>query len=274
MDNRTGMPLPFTFGRASSATLFDSNKDMQLVGNDIPRIDFGNYSDSVKLLIEKESTNLVLDNTNILSGYSKSPSTQLESFNWDGVINSPMAANIPYVTSGSTPYFYNSINQIQDILYTYSTFCSVNDSYPIIKADGYADITVNGGFSSLNQESITVGSAPNISYRDNIGRYYSIKRATSSQTQINGIAKSLNSLTDDLYCGGSQIEEGDTMTSYIPTSGSQVTRSADILSISLDNASTVYLKTTKQDTNLNKPSGLWNIHEDLNNEGIEVLAIM
>lgn len=272
MDNITGDLVPFNFSRSSSATLFDKDKNLELVGNNIPRIDYGNYMEGVKLLVEKESTNLVMDNTNILTGFVKDSEVIIEPFDWGNVINSSKAANIPYLTTGNTPYFYNIINQIQNMIYTYSVFCKTYYKYPIINASGYIR-SDDGGFSSLNQTSISTGSAPNIQYRNDTGRFYSIKKANTSSSQFNGIAKSINSLGNSLYVGGAQIEKGDIMTSYIPTEGSPVTRSADLLSINIDKASTVYLKTTRQEATFQKDAGIWNIHEDLNNEGIEALAI-
>ncbi|NDW10436.1 hypothetical protein, partial [Dysgonomonas sp. 520] len=62
-------------------------------------------------------------------------------------------------------------------------------------------------------------------------------------------------------------------TSYIPTSGSTATRSADLLAYTLPNDCEVYLKTTRQETTLQKQAGIWNLHGDLNNEGIIALAI-
>ncbi|NDW10437.1 hypothetical protein, partial [Dysgonomonas sp. 520] len=61
MDNKTGEVVPFQFARATSATLFDQDKNMQSIGANVPRIDYANYSDDAKLLIEKSSTNLISD---------------------------------------------------------------------------------------------------------------------------------------------------------------------------------------------------------------------
>lgn len=267
MDNITGDLVPFNFSRASSATLFDKDKNMELVGNNIPRIDYGNYTDDVKLLVEKESTNLLVDSALATSlqavYYSGLPMLDLDWFNYIKT-----GRTVPHIDNVDT-YIYKRGPVTSGLSYAMSAFVRmVDNSVPNFRLN---ESNVNGALLIDTQPFSP--KAINKLIKDNIYRVYGTRSATRTITGNNGIVKYRSNYGADIITSGYQLESGDTVTSYIPTTTTTATRAADKLTYTLPVSSGIYLKTNKQNTLLNKPKGVWNIHEDLNNEGIEALAI-
>lgn len=267
MDNITGDLVPFSFSRASSATLFDKDKNLELVGNNIPRIDYGNYTDDVKLLVEKESTNLLVDSALATSlqavYYTGLPLIDLDWFNYIKT-----GRTVPHIDNVDT-YIYKRGPVTTGLSYAMSAFVRMEDnSVPNFRIN---ETTVNGAL--LIDTYPFASKASNLLIKDNIYRVYGSKAATRTITGNNGIVKYRYNYGANIITSGYQLESGDTVTSYIPTTTTTATRAADLLTYTLPASSGIYLKTNKQNTLLNKPKGVWNIHEDLNNEGIEVLAI-
>lgn len=267
MDNITGDLVPFNFSRASSATLFDKDKNMELVGNNIPRIDYGNYTDDVKLLVEKESTNLLVDSALATSlqavYYTGLPLIDLDWFNYIKT-----GRTVPHIDNVDT-YIYKRGPVTTGLSYAMSAFVRMEDnSVPNFRIN---ETTVNGALLIDTYPFASIAS--NLLIKDNIYRVYGSKAATRTITGNNGIVKYRYNYGANIITSGYQLESGDTVTSYIPTTTTTATRAADKLTYTLPASSGIYLKTTKQNTLLNKPKGVWNIHDDLNNEGIEALAI-
>ena len=267
MDNITGDLVPFNFSRSSSATLFDKDKNMELVGNNIPRIDYGNYGEGAKLLVEKESTNLLVDSTlatNTQSLYHASVS--LININWFDYIKT--GRSIPHVDNVDT-FAYKKCNIQNLVNYSLSSFVNMADnSVPNFNS---SEVTRNGAF--LIDSSAIFPTPVSSLIKDNIYRVSGSKIATRTDLVNHGIVKYRGNYGVTINTSGYQLEQGDTATSYIPTTTTTATRAADKLTYTLPASSGIYLKTTKQNTLLNKPKGVWNIHDDLNNEGIEALAI-
>lgn len=267
MDNITGDLVPFNFSRSSSATLFDKDKNMELVGNNIPRIDYGNYTEGVKLLVEKESTNLLVDSALATSlqavYYTGLPLIDLDWFNYIKT-----GRTVPHIDNVDT-YIYKRGPVTTGLSYAMSAFVRMEDnSVPNFRIN---ETTVNGALLIDTYPFASIAS--NLLIKDNIYRVYGSKAATRTITGNNGIVKYRYNYGANIITSGYQLESGDTVTSYIPTTTTTATRSADLLTYTLPASSGIYLKTTKQNTLLNKPKGVWNIHDDLNNEGIEALAI-
>lgn len=265
MDNITGDLVPFSFSRASSATLFDKDKNMELVGNNIPRIDYGNYTDDVKLLVEKGSTNLFRDSNLALNNNKTSGFDTLIDFDWHGCLLSTKASELRLDTG--TSFYYKNYAIKADTPYSVSLFASLNaQEKPVISTtthisnDGYLNLV--NGYTYIS----SLFSGKNV-YR--VGR----SRMSGAAMSWSGFVKNPTSINRKINVSGYQLEEQETATSYIPTTTTSATRAADLLTYTLPASSGIYLKTTKQNTLLNKPKGLWNIHDDLNNEGIEALAI-
>lgn len=266
MDNITGDLVPFSFSRASSATLFDKDKNMELVGNNIPRIDYGNYTDGVKLLVEKESTNLLVDSalaTNTQSVYHASAS--LININWFDYIKT--GRYIPHLTETTYAAKRAAITELQN--YAISSFVNMDDnSLP----NFHVSESNKNGALLIDSRGVTTGPQ-SLHIKNNIYRVYASAQATRSATGTHGIWKYSSNYGGAINASGYQLEQSDTATSYIPTTTTTATRAADKLTYTLPVSSGIYLKTNKQNTLLNKPKGVWNIHDDLNNEGIEALAI-
>lgn len=266
MDNITGELVPFNFSRSSSATLFDKDKNMQLVGNNIPRLDYGNYTDDVKLLVEKESTNLFRDSNLALNNNKTSGFDTLIDFDWHGCLLSTKASELRLDTG--TSFYYKNYAIKEDTPYSVSIFARLNtQEQPVIGTtthisnDGYLNLV--NGYTYIS----SLFSGKNV-YR--VGR----SRMSGAAMGWSGFVKSPTSINRKINVSGYQLEESDTVTSYIPTTTTTSTRSADQLTYTLSQNSSIYLKTNKRETTLSKNVGLWNIHEDLNNEGIEILAII
>lgn len=258
MDNSTGKPVEFTFSRASSATLFDSNKNLQLVNNDMPRIDYGNYTDGMKLLIERERTNYLTN--------SDFRIPNREYITW------AISTYVDYIYENDhVTYTINNATSASRIQRIYRLYDSGNHNISIYADAGGRSIT----FASFVNAVVNNQISPNESGYKIHSCNFSVTSG-SSDTTIRPYLKNTLGWSNgaQLLVKYIQIENGIDQTSYIHTTDTAATRAADLLTYNLPSASQVYIKTTKQETTLNKPSGVWNIHNDLNNEGIEVIAIM
>jgi len=263
MDNMTGDPLPVSFSRASQATFYDKALNMQLAGNDIPRIDYGNYSKKAKIMLEKESINYVIDSDFNLKLNIIGAKYSLIDFDWKNTVLAEKAAMLSS-GQGSTSFYYKRSDRPL-VRQTYSMFY-VNDEFTdvILGANSSSDGVISAnGISNSNTSSSLI--------RD--GVYKLIVTGDTTIASWFGFAKQSITLPRNSYVVGYQIENGDECTSYIPTTDSLVTRSKELLSYTLLNDCSVYLKTTKNEVVLDKPAGLWAIHDDLDNEGIICMAI-
>ena len=202
-----------SFTRGSSATRVNEQGLIELVGNDIPRID---YSDGgcPKLLLEDSAENLVEysedfsqwsdigNSTNITTGQE---SITQESFS--SLISMPV---------GSGTYLGNNISATIDQEYTISVWAKNNT--------GDSDVTIGFGSSSSNPTS---KSNLVLNLTDEWKRY-----ELSFVSDVNGVLgygidNKSNTRTLNAFFYGFQLETGSVATSYIPTNGATATRQAD-----------------------------------------------
>lgn len=272
MDNSSGELIRFDFSRPSDATLFNSELDLQIVTSNMPRIDFGNYTKETKILIENESTNIALYSNFDSVGQIISDQYSLISDDWLGKL-STINKSIKLVkpTSNFSFLYRSGITRIIGNKYSVSTFCRVEDGSEIILGSNAYPVNGDANFNP-HPDSTIIKPVKLDNLNNGIYRSKMTSVATSTAGYF-GYAKNSTSLDRNMYFSGIQHEEGDIVTSYIPTKETIATRSADLLSYTLLNNCSVYLNTTKQKTVLDKQAGVWNIHEDLSNEGIYTLAI-
>jgi hypothetical protein len=229
-ENDNYKPLPFDFDRGSTATVVNKDGLIETVGADEPRIDFLNNTNG-HLLLEPSRTN-------------KMPSS--EDFNgadWNRAsltINSDDAIS-PYGTSTADKITFTGNGSLRTWntftftdAYTYSIFVKKGNSrYVTLRSFAFTTSAVIG----FDLDTVTSETGGVIEQYPNDWFRLSISKDISSDADKNGyfyfyLPNNLGSTTsvsgNYAYIFGNQIEEGSYATSYIPTSGSTATRSADV----------------------------------------------
>ncbi len=205
-ENNNFKPLPFDFSRASSATVVNQSGLIETVGVGEPRIDFKDNTKGA-LLLEPQRTNLINQSQTFIGGWSK----------LNGAVVSGEKVTSPDGTLNASQLVFNGTtggriergitNLTQGADYTVSVYARVSSGTQVVRFGSVADFEY-----TLTTEW---------------------QRLTSTQPENDTIAyprfRCDDAATIEIYAF--QLEQGSYATSYIPTSGSAVTRVGEVSKI-------------------------------------------
>lgn len=201
-------PLPFSFERDSIATRVNKEGLIEVVGNDIPRID---YTDSAKgaLLLEPQRTNLIQWS----DLFSASSTGGYYGLYWNAIITDNNAIspdgslNASKVVRGTDDVLIRALGVV--------TVSTENTTTLWAKKGNYDKIMLDIGDEAASTITLT-------------DEWQRIETTTSSALNTHIDISMPNSASGDyIYIYGFQLEAGSYATSLINTQGSAVTRVAD-----------------------------------------------
>jgi len=221
-ENNNYKPLPFTTTRDSIATRVNKEGLIEVVGNNIPRIDYTDSADGV-LLLENAATNLFeysedFSNSYWSKGGQGSAVTTIVTADYaispDGTQN---ATRVQFDAVGSSSS--DRSNLVRNFSFTtgqtYSISCWVKST---------------NGTNQVIQFRVAGVQVPEEQTATSEWKLYTATfTATALTTDQFGMQiRGINSVNEsDILIYGMQLELSNYPTSYIPTNGSSVTRQAD-----------------------------------------------
>ncbi len=235
--NSNFKPLPFTFDRASTATVVNKDGLIETVGVDEPRIDFLNNT-SGHLLLEPSRTNNITYSEDFTEWNVTASGTTLTS---NSAISPDGSQTADLLESDGTNAFsrvYETVSLTSGNNCLYSTFVKKSGSHDFasirvqgtdVGGAGQTGSTYTFTFSTETLSYEGGGSATS-TFVENYGSgWYRIgmELTNSTVTQVIIYPKFNSSVAGEILMWGAQLEVGSYATSYIPTSGSTVTRSAE-----------------------------------------------
>jgi hypothetical protein len=263
-----------SFIRNSNATYFDSTGTLQITSINVPRFDYAPNGTFLGLLIEDQATNLIPYSEDFTSDWTSVADTVQLQTNV-ATISAPnktetttlllptTANSFHVITWGSTPFPFiggptvaNTYNRSIFVKREKARYLIVSCS-PTVSAfaAGQPNFDTVANIFDFDTESFTKFSVPvPIVQKINDGWYrISLSRASTNVNASNltiGVCNGSDyenvkfageeGNLSGVYIWGGQVELGPFFSSYIPTSGSQVTRAADNAFISGKNFTSFY----------------------------------
>ena len=250
LDFLTGAPLDsrITFTRSTTATFVGSNGLIQSAAINEPRFDYDPVTLAAKgLLIEEQRANLLTyseDFSNVIWTKTGSTVTSNATVSPDGLTTADKAVED---TSTGTHNVFNAGAGAAGA-HTFSVWAkAAGRNWIVVRIEG-----VDTYFNLSNGTIGTIGAGITASIQAFSNSWY---RCAVTKTLAGAVACTYRLATDNnvssytgdgtsgVFLWGAQLEAGAFATSYIPTVASQVTRSADVATMTGTNFSSWYNQT-------------------------------
>ena len=222
-ENSNFKPLPFSFDRASSATVVNKDGLIETVGSGEPRIDFSNDAKGA-LLLEPTRSNNITYSEDFSQGSWTRPNINVTP-NVTTAPNGTTTADL-IIEEGNGGSLRQAISVSGQLTFSfYLKYASgTNTSASLFCTDSNQQAGFNlqtGVVNYVSNSTATIENAGNGWYRCSI-------TFTSSASSTILLFPNYESGIGGVYAWGAQVEQGSYATSYIPTQGGVVTRVADV----------------------------------------------
>ena len=228
-ENSNFKPLPFSFDRASSATVVNKDGLIETVGSGEPRIDYKDDSKGA-LLLEPSRSNLLTYSEQLDNGSG-----------WINQLGGTVIGNQNGVGNSLAAWKLNKGSGTFKSLRFQSTLSSANYTLSWYLKKGSLDVVevrFDGGASAQFIDfNLSTGVAGANSALTNIkmelinnGWYRCQASFNSALTNVHLYLGDASSTTEEgyVYAQSPQLEQGSYATSYVPSSGGVVTRVQDV----------------------------------------------